>query len=448
MTMRAGFHLDLSRCTGCQACQLACGIENALPWGESWRRVETFNPGALAGAPRYHLSLACMHCADAPCAIACPADAYARDATTGALILDPARCIGCRYCSWACPYDAPRFDARAGTMSKCTLCQPRLAEGREPACVALCPTDALNLLDLDAPAAALHAREVPGFDASQVRPALRFTPLPPGADGPEGPPPGGGGAAPPGSGDGGGRRLSLRDEWPLLLFSTALPLLVAMRLDTLPPCRLDRPLPILWGGLAAMALSTAHLGKPWRAWRALLGIRHSWLSREIAATGAFVLLAGALPLLLAPNLLLSLAGGMAGFAALYAMDRLYEVADVPRGSVGVHSAEAVPNAIVYTLAFRGWAWPLAGALLLLALLWLGRYRGGARPVGWVGGLRAAALIAAGIAVAAGAAPAGLPVMGLMVVGALLDRAAFYRELRLPSPRRTLDRALATRLGPR
>ena len=53
-----------------------------------------------------------------------------------------------------------------------------------------------------------------------------------------------------------------------------------------------------------------------------------------------------------------------------------------------------------------------------------------------------------IAVAAGAAPAGLPVMGLMVVGALLDRAAFYRELRLPSPRRTLDRALATRLGPR
>ena len=86
--MARGFHFDLNRCTGCEACRLACSIENELPGGESWRRIETFNPRRHPAAPRFHLSLACLHCADPPCLDACPARAYHRDGATGAVLLD------------------------------------------------------------------------------------------------------------------------------------------------------------------------------------------------------------------------------------------------------------------------------------------------------------------------------------------------------------------------
>ena len=146
--MPNSFVFDPNRCTGCHACRVACGIENELAPERSWRRIETFNARHHPGVPLFHVSLACNHCAEPACMYACPALAYHRDRSTGAVLLDEGKCIGCRYCAWACPYDAPVFDDERGVMSKCTFCDHRLKEGRKPACTALCPTRALDFADL------------------------------------------------------------------------------------------------------------------------------------------------------------------------------------------------------------------------------------------------------------------------------------------------------------
>jgi len=146
--MRHAFVFDANRCTGCQACQLACTIENGLQPDRSWRAISTFNERRHPGIALFHLSLACNHCADPACMTACPALAYSVDSSTGAVLLDADACIGCGYCAWACPYDAPRFDHDVGVMTKCTFCNHRLAEGLAPACAALCPTGALSVSPL------------------------------------------------------------------------------------------------------------------------------------------------------------------------------------------------------------------------------------------------------------------------------------------------------------
>lgn len=140
---RPGFRLDLARCTGCGACVLGCRIENRLPTGVSWRRVLQVNGPRIGGGPTFHLSVACHHCENPPCAKACPSGALEKG-PDGLVLLDTDRCIGCRYCEMACPFGAPSFDAASGVMTKCHLCHHRLAQGSSPACVAACPTGALG----------------------------------------------------------------------------------------------------------------------------------------------------------------------------------------------------------------------------------------------------------------------------------------------------------------
>ena len=91
-----------------------------------------------------YLSLACNHCDDAPCLKNCPAKAYHHDVTTGAVIHTAEKCIGCKYCTWACPFDAPKYNPSLGVVEKCTFCNHRLQEGKQPACAHLCPTGALS----------------------------------------------------------------------------------------------------------------------------------------------------------------------------------------------------------------------------------------------------------------------------------------------------------------
>lgn len=138
-----GFALDLARCVGCGACVLACCIENQLPKGVSWRRVIQVNRARVGGGPTFHLSVACHHCQNPPCVVACPSAALEKE-DDGIVLLSSDRCIGCRYCEMACSFGAPALDPEAKIMTKCHLCHHRLTEGLSPACVAACPTGALE----------------------------------------------------------------------------------------------------------------------------------------------------------------------------------------------------------------------------------------------------------------------------------------------------------------
>ncbi|MEP0775521.1 MAG: 4Fe-4S dicluster domain-containing protein, partial [Acidobacteriota bacterium] len=170
---RHAFLFDGERCTGCEACRIACGMANAGGADTGWRRVLTFNPRRHPALATRHLSLACNHCDDPACLAGCPAAAYRRDPATGAVLLEQTRCLGCRYCSWVCPYDAPRFDADHGLMAKCTWCETRLRAGSEPACTQACPTGALSwgertTAGRDAP--------YPGVPSTELGPALVVVP--------------------------------------------------------------------------------------------------------------------------------------------------------------------------------------------------------------------------------------------------------------------------------
>jgi anaerobic dimethyl sulfoxide reductase subunit B (iron-sulfur subunit) len=148
------FYFDSSACSGCKACQVACKDRHGLKVGLLWRRVYEVAGGGwtrsgqawLSSVFAYHVSLACNHCREPICAEVCPTRAITRRAD-GIVLLDPDRCVGCKYCSWACPYGAPQYDDETGTMSKCNFCAADLDEGLPPSCVAACPLRALDFGD-------------------------------------------------------------------------------------------------------------------------------------------------------------------------------------------------------------------------------------------------------------------------------------------------------------
>lgn len=146
-----GFHFDQSLCTGCKACQVACKDKHDLPLGVNWRRVveysggtwqvdgNTFTPNVFT----YYTSIACNHCENPVCVQVCPTTAMTQR-EDGTIFVDETKCVGCRYCEWACPYSAPQFNAETGHMSKCDLCYDYRETGQDPACVTACPSRALG----------------------------------------------------------------------------------------------------------------------------------------------------------------------------------------------------------------------------------------------------------------------------------------------------------------
>ena len=154
--MTYAFRFDASSCTGCKACQTACKDKNNLPVGVLWRRVYEISGGTWTHTGNswentvfsYNLTISCNHCVHPKCAGVCPVNAYSiRE--DGIVHLDSSKCIGCGYCAWACPYDAPQYDPLSGTMMKCDFCSDDLAAGRPPACVAACPLRVLNVIEAD-----------------------------------------------------------------------------------------------------------------------------------------------------------------------------------------------------------------------------------------------------------------------------------------------------------
>ena len=159
--MRYGFVIDQRKCIGCHACTVACKEENQVPLGAFRTWVKYVERGAFPHTRRHFAVLRCNHCDDAPCVTICPTVALHRR-PDGIVDLDGARCIGCKSCMQACPYDALYIDPASGTAAKCHYCAHRVEVGLAPACVIVCPEQAIVAGDLDDAASAvarLLARE-------------------------------------------------------------------------------------------------------------------------------------------------------------------------------------------------------------------------------------------------------------------------------------------------
>ena len=324
-------------------------------------------------------------------------------------------------------------------MEKCTFCLDRQRRGEAPACALACPTGALGFERTFEGAPADHAWP-PGFPDTGTRPAIRVTArrrggAPPETSEPHPIVPPLGWARP-------SLRHGLAAEWPLLAFSFTASVLVAWLAAALLGAAVPPAAAFAGLGAAAMATSALHLGRPSRAWRAAIGLRTSWVSREIVAFSAFLGLGTLYLSGVAPASASGWIAAALGVAALVAMDMVYrargqEVAAVP------HSAMTTLTA-VYLVAVLTGRVDLAMVLALAktVLYQLRKLRGQGVPSWRV----SAARLGLGMLLPLVAWPAGsatLPplLLALVLLGELLDRAEFYAELAFLTPRRQAARNL-------
>ena len=171
--MRYAMVLDQNRCIGCGACTLACKQHNALASGVFWSQVLKKVDGSYPYAQLHFEPILCNHCSSAPCVEVCPTGATQK-LENGVVIVEADKCIGCRFCMVACPYNARAFnfskpkpyspekglttfeevrfaEHQIGTVGKCDFCLDRVEQGLPPACVQTCPTRARIFGDLDDP---------------------------------------------------------------------------------------------------------------------------------------------------------------------------------------------------------------------------------------------------------------------------------------------------------
>ncbi len=136
--------MDLEFCTGCRACTIGCKSENNTPVGVDYTRVIYVESGKYPDTRRYAVPMPCMQCGKPPCLAACPVGAISKNTKNGIVEIDSDRCIGCRYCVWACPFGAPQYSSEKRITEKCTLCSHKTVDangdptGKLPACVSTC----------------------------------------------------------------------------------------------------------------------------------------------------------------------------------------------------------------------------------------------------------------------------------------------------------------------
>lgn len=282
------FKVELDKCTGCKACVSACHSLNGLEDEETWRDVGTIHGDNTEGAYTQTVTTACHHCADPGCLNGCPVLAYEKDEDTGIVRHLDDQCIGCQYCVLKCPYDVPKYSKNLGIVRKCDMCHSRLAEGEAPACVQACPTEAISITIVNTDVTVSTARS--GGDFLAGAPAADYTvPTTQYVSDREIPT-----EAEPAD----AHALHVEHaHFPLVFMLVLMQLSVGLYTAALIGTNADFAQPVRLMAFVAMALglfsSTSHLGRPLGAWRAFLGLRKSWLSREIVVFGAFSAVAAA-----------------------------------------------------------------------------------------------------------------------------------------------------------
>jgi len=368
-----GFYFNADNCIACHACESACSEKNDLPAHLAFRAVGYVEGGTYPNYTRINTSMACNHCDNPVCLKGCPTRAYTKFAEYGAVLQDPDICFGCGYCTWVCPYNAPQLDPVKGQVEKCNMCVDRLEVGLKPACVSACLAGALDFGVIETKPENCDQLEttIPGFPPTDItQPNIRFQQtrslpremtrtdsMPLRYERDE-------------QGEGayhtrvrkseneqrawGLAKLSSREN-PLVVFTLITQAVVGafmlmflgplMGLEMLLPEAHPVTYPLVLFALLgletfALALSTMHLGKPHRFYRAFYNLRYSPVSREVAGIAVFYNLLGAYAVLTAiPGLFAWLPNGWlagltsaAGWAAvvtgpiaLYFMHAIYRI---------------------------------------------------------------------------------------------------------------------------
>ena len=390
------FEVDLDRCTACKACVTACHNLNGLEEGEAWRMTGVL-VGERQGAPiQQTVTAACHHCVDPACSNGCPVNAYEKDPVTGIVRHLDDQCIGCKYCTLTCPYDVPRYSANLGIVRKCDMCSQRLKSGEAPACVQACPSKAIRISvvktgEMTDRSTETRNRLLSGLPHPRMtQPTTAYVSKH---------------AAP--------ENLRPSDADRLRVEHTHLPLVIMLTLtqasvgafSAMLPAGMVRPatgwsdpallLALVAFGLGNVGLVAAlfHLGRPQYAFRAILGMRTSWLSREIGAFSGFMAFAAGLcfwmaaPLLGLPlphwvgssgvGITLGILTALSGLGSVYTSVMVYHVTRRP----------------CWDIRWTGSKFYLTTALLGAGMgLGIDAATGGASLTGWGGAVLALTLI--------------------------------------------------------
>lgn len=280
------FQVDLDKCSACKSCVSACHHMNGLSDEESWRRVQQWFGEKQGEQWIQTVTSACHHCVNPECMNGCPVGAYEKNPLTGIVKHLDDQCIGCEYCIWKCPYEVPRYHESYGIVRKCDMCSERLTNQVEPACVQACPHDAIRI-EIANQDELIHAGTSRGVSKKGLYPGAPASSI-----------------TLPSSSYLSKRPLrkahwtridtstaSGKPHWPLvwmlLLTQWGIGILTAHFIQ-MGPSGTDKPTPYgipFWAGtlliLGGLMASFFHLGQPGKAWRFFLGLKTSWLSREI-----------------------------------------------------------------------------------------------------------------------------------------------------------------------
>lgn len=428
--MRQGFIFNYRLCVNCRACNAACMLEN--DWQFAARRIFVHNGEAFDPGPVINISMACSHCTDPSCMKGCPTSAYYRDVNTGAVLIDARKCIGCRYCDWNCPYDAPKYNSVKKIVEKCHFCHHLLNEGSAPACSTACPTGALGFGNIPETVSLVETGILPekGINPSyfisgkisgrnpEMIPALSRESL---------------------KRELSGEMNADSVELSLILFTFLSTLSVAFTIPDLFSGNYSYYPYSLAATLVAGFGSLFHLGSKLKAWRSVTNIHNSPLSREILAFLVFggLLLAAPVVNLILFRVMLSLTG----LVLLLLIDNVYSY------SFGkefrFHSGQVFITSLLIISFLSRQTLPFLFIASLKLIIILGSGQLTAKTRSWFGlrFLRIFLLLISMAVIIAGTAGVEVSFLIIFLTGELIDRFLFYTDFVPVNIKQTINKQI-------